>query len=317
MSNNRETDPEELILTLSTPPAIEPVTLTEARTHLRLEDGSGEPAPDVFLAALASPAAPGNVDNGAHRYRATFVTADGETEAGTISAIVTVADKTVNGQVSLTAIPRGGSTVTARKIYRTAAAGSTYLLLTTISNNTATTYTDNIADASLGAGAPATNTTGDTYLASLVTAARQWVEDTTHRSFITQTWKWYLKKFSDEMEVPRSPLQSVTSITYVDSAGATQTLAAGFYTVDTDSKPGRILLTPNESWPVDVDNREKSICITFVAGYGAAASIVPATDLLAIKLQLEILFDRPGQDYLTPLERARDALLAVNRIYTL
>src|SRR5262249_42315303 len=41
--------------------------------------------------------------------------------------------------------------VTQRKIYRTKVGGSSYFLLTTLADNTSTTYTDNIADASLGA----------------------------------------------------------------------------------------------------------------------------------------------------------------------
>jgi hypothetical protein len=63
-----------------------------------------------------------------------------------LSVAVTVADKTVNGKVSLTGIPLGGTAVTSRKLYRTAAGGSTYLLLATIADNTTTIYTDNTAD---------------------------------------------------------------------------------------------------------------------------------------------------------------------------
>lgn len=44
--------------------------------------------------------------------------------------------------------------VTARKIYRTVTSGTTYLLLTTINDNTTTSYEDNTADADLGASAP-------------------------------------------------------------------------------------------------------------------------------------------------------------------
>lgn len=117
-------------------------------------------APDAPAAALANPAAAGNVNNGDHRYLVTFVTTRGETTAGTASAIVTVANNTVNGQVDVTQIPTGDATVTARKLYRTEAAGSTYKLLTTLNDNTTTTYRDNTADASLGAIPPATNGTG-------------------------------------------------------------------------------------------------------------------------------------------------------------
>lgn len=122
-------------------------------------------APEAPDAALASPAAPGNVEDGDHSYKVTFVAGATETEGGAQSDPVTVANKAVNGQVSLTNIPvSSDSGVTARNLYRTAAnadpdVAANYLLLDTIANNTATTYTDNIADGSLGAAAPTTNDT--------------------------------------------------------------------------------------------------------------------------------------------------------------
>src|SRR6185312_4704952 len=102
-------------------PASEPITVDEVKRYCRIDGTNAEPAPGAIAGvALASPAAPGNVDNGAHRYLATFLTAVGETDAGVVSAPVTVADKTVNGQVQLSGIPVGGSAVTGRKIYRAA-----------------------------------------------------------------------------------------------------------------------------------------------------------------------------------------------------
>jgi hypothetical protein len=60
------------------------------------------------------------------------------------------------GQVSLSGIEIGSAGTTARKIYRTASGGAAHMLAATLSNNTATTYTDNQSDASLGASAPST-----------------------------------------------------------------------------------------------------------------------------------------------------------------
>lgn len=279
-------------LSLVTAPALEPITMAEAKAHLHLDSANGEPAPIAPTVALAAAGA-GNVDNGAHRYRVTFVTAAGETEGGAISAAVTVVDKTVNGKVALSAIPVGGSAVTARKLYRTTAGGSSYLLLDTIANNTATTYTDNTADASLGAAAPTTNTTDDPIVGSLVTAARQYCEEWTQRAFITQTFDLKMDEFCTEIFLPRPPASLVTSIIYVDTAGAAQTLAADQYQLDAPAGPhasaGRIVPAYNVTYPSTRD-QVNAVVVRYVAGYGAPAA-VPESIKAAIKLMLGHLYE--------------------------
>ena len=109
--------------------------------------------PGTLTVALAGLGA-GNVDNGAHDYVVCFYTASGRSIQSAIAS-VTVTDKTVNGQVAISNIPistRGD--VIGRKIYRTTQAGSynganRWYLVTTIADNTTTTYTDNIADATI------------------------------------------------------------------------------------------------------------------------------------------------------------------------
>lgn len=264
-----------MALSLVTAPALEPVTLAELRAHLRLDGTTAEPAPGVPTVALVSPAAPGNVDNGAHRYRLTFVTADGETEAGAISAAVTVADKTVNGKVLVSAIPLGGAAVTSRKLYRTVAGGADALFLATLADNTTTTYTDNLADASLGAAAPAVNTTADPLLAGYLTAARLHVEGRDgwlNRALVTQTWDLFLDRFPCAIVLPLPPLQSVTSVTYLDNTGASQTLATNQYRVDTARVPARITPAYGVTWP-NTYGVPNAVTVRFVAGYGAPAAV--------------------------------------------
>lgn len=253
-------------------PAAEPLSIAEVKAHLRLDSSQQEPAPGAITVALAGGGA-GNVDNGVHRYLATFVTAAGETQAGTVSAAVTVTDKTVNGKVALSAIPLGGSLVTSRKLYRTVAAGSTYLLLATLSDNTTTTYTDNIADSSLGAGAPSTNTTDDPILTLLIKSARAAAEQELHRYLITQTLDAYFDSFpAGAIMLP--PLQTVSAITYVDTDGAEQTLDAADYLVNATSQPARIEAAYGVWWP-STRAQANAVKVRFVAGYGAA-SAVPA-----------------------------------------
>lgn len=296
-----------------TPPAEEPVSIAEAMQRCELDAGNLEPAPAAPTAALVSTPTPGNVNTGAHRYVVTFVTSTGETQAGTISAAVTVADSAVNGQVELSDIQIGGALVTARKIYRTAAGGTAYLLLATIANNTATTYTDNIADASLGAGAPTTNTTADPALLRMIQSVRERAETELGRALVTQTVDAYFRSFPTtttpaiacydqaavffDLPQPRRefvlpPLQSVTSITYVDTAGVTQTLDPSKYVVDAVGQPARIEPAYGMSWPVARD-QANSVKIRFVAGYGAAAA-VPASVKDWILLHVRNLFDNPS-----------------------
>lgn len=256
-------------LVVYSPPATEPVSVAEVMQFCRIDSDNQEPAPGAVTVALASGA--GNVDNGAHRYLCTFVTATGETQAGDVSAAVTVVSKAVNGKVSVSGIPIGGSLVTARKLYRTIAGGSQYLLLATIADNTTTTYTDNTADSSLGVEAPSTNTTGDPLLSILIASARQHAETVLKRYLITQTIDLYLDCF-DEFEIKLPPIQSVSAITYVDTNGDTQTLAADQYLVDAVSTPARITPAYGVTWP-SVRYQNNAVKIRFIAGYGAASAV--------------------------------------------
>jgi hypothetical protein len=84
---------------------------------------------------------------------------DTVTDAGLGAAALTVGTAHAE-QVQLSAIPVGAATVTARKLYRTKAGVTPLQLLTTLADNSTTTYLDAVADASLGATAPASDTSG-------------------------------------------------------------------------------------------------------------------------------------------------------------
>lgn len=128
-------------------------------------------------------------------------------------------------------------------------------------------------------------TTEDALLASLLTAAREMVEMQARRSLITQTLDLYLEAWPNVAYIvlPRPPLQTVTSITYTDYAGAAGTMAASNYTVYAGVEPGRIVLTSTGTWPAVSVRPGPSIVVKYVAGYGAAA-VVPVRYKQAIKL---------------------------------
>jgi uncharacterized phiE125 gp8 family phage protein len=132
----------------------------------------------------------------------------------------------------------------------------------------------------------------DAELSLILTMARKQVEADTYRRLITQTVVGYMDAFRwvREIEIRQAPISSVTSITYVDQNGATQTFASSRYAVDITSTPPRIVLDTNEQWELTEENTPNSVAITFVAGYGATAASVPAAAKLAIVEYAKILW---------------------------
>ena len=115
--------------------------------------GSSSPSVEIIPAPTVVVGAAGSVDIGSHKWAVTFVINGVETNLGTISTTLTLATAS---HVQLSNIPVGVAGTTDRKIYRTAANQvGPFQLVTTIADNTTTSFDDNTADSGLGANAPA------------------------------------------------------------------------------------------------------------------------------------------------------------------
>jgi uncharacterized phiE125 gp8 family phage protein len=130
----------------------------------------------------------------------------------------------------------------------------------------------------------------DTYLATIITAARRYCEQYCNRAFITQTWKQYPTVFTDGMKLSINPVQSVSSITYYDVDGASQTLASNQYQVDLSADICRVYEAVNVDFPDVQDEKINPITITYVSGYGDAATDVPMDIRHAIKFMIAHFF---------------------------
>jgi len=131
----------------------------------------------------------------------------------------------------------------------------------------------------------------DVDLSRLIEAARIAVERDTRRSLITQTWRLKLNGWwSGTIQIPMPPLQSVSSITYVDTAGDTQTWASTEYDVYTDDEPGVIALGYNKTFPA-TRGHYRDVTITYVAGYGDAETDVPEYLKRAVIEHLRMNYD--------------------------
>lgn len=119
-----------------------------------------------------------------------------------------------------------------------------------------------------------TGTSEDTYLGTLITAARYVAENELGRALIAQTWEKTLDEFPQAaIELPYPPLVSVTSISYLEAvAGATVALSSSSYVVDTKSEPGWIVPAYGYDWPSTYDTIN-AVTITYSAGWANAAAV--------------------------------------------
>ena len=134
----------------------------------------------------------------------------------------------------------------------------------------------------------------DSYITALIVAARQYAENFTRRTLITQTWDIKLNHFPCDarqlIELPFSPLQSVTSISYVDAQGVTQTWDSSLYMVDSDAVPAQIVPVYGEVYPSTRD-QINAVTIRMVTGYGDAGSDVPQEIIQAMLMHIGHLYE--------------------------
>jgi uncharacterized phiE125 gp8 family phage protein len=159
-----------------------------------------------------------------------------------------------------------------------------------------------------------TDTTYDTEITRLITAASQWIERRYGISLITQTRVQYQDNFYEKYPIFRNflgpyysrypvtllypPVQSVTSLRYYDTSQVLQTL-----TEDTDfTVAGKMApmvgaqdietprIWPISSWPV-FKWIPDTIQIEYVSGFGNDSTFVPETIKTAVLMVLSHFFE--------------------------
>lgn len=151
----------------------------------------------------------------------------------------------------------------------------------------------------------------DAQFAALILSAREWAQGLTRRAFMTQTWEYSLQYFPAEIELPMFPVQSITSVKYVDTAGATQTLSSSAYEADLISDVPRIRAASGYTWP-SIKSVYNAVTVRFVAGYADSHP-----DLLTVRaamlLHVEAHYDREATNF-DNLMKAAESLLGPLRI---
>lgn len=155
----------------------------------------------------------------------------------------------------------------------------------------------------------------DTLIASYSAAARSLVEAMTGTRLYTQTVSFKTDDWSDLLNLPIAPVQSISSIAYTDTAGDVITLAGTVYETRLDLLEPRIVLKYGQTWPTI---REGSlITVTAVVGYGAAGA-QPADLMHGLKLIVGDMYAHretvtEGAAVSTPVAATVDALTCNHR----
>lgn len=156
----------------------------------------------------------------------------------------------------------------------------------------------------------------DTELDSLITdvfipAAREMAEHETGRALCTQTRELVLDTFPDALVLRGNPIQSVTSVRFLDTDGNEVELDPQDYQVDTVSEPGYVIPAYGKTWP-ETYAVANAVRVRYVCGFGdaddvpagikqwivmAAATMVAQAETMSIK-QATALPDRFWQSLL-------------------
>ena len=129
-------------------------------------------------------------------------------------------------------------------------------------------------------------TDSDGEIDAMIATARTLIEEYTGTKLVSQTVAMRCSSFCDLVDLPVAPVISISSIAYLDSDGASQTLSADVYEGVLIGLEPHIRLKINQSWP-SVRPASNAITVTAVVGYAP----VPAPIVHAIKLTLSALYD--------------------------
>lgn len=131
-------------------------------------------------------------------------------------------------------------------------------------------------------------TEDDGLIAGYLMAATQSAEKQTNLLLGEQTWELTIDQWPSSVwgsggviRLPRSPVQSVTSISYVDADGVTQTVLAGDYVLDANVQPAAIYPVFGKTWPA-ARPQANAVAVRFVVGYTQIPEPIRAAILLLV-----------------------------------
>ena len=157
----------------------------------------------------------------------------------------------------------------------------------------------------------------DTILGRLIDVAIAYVDarGALGRAMITQSWAQHFYMPVDRVRIEMLPFQSLTSVQYYDLDGALQTATLSDYEVVGAENEKWLRPKEGKVWP-STDDRPDAIKVTYVAGYGNAATDVPETIRHALLMLVTHWFERrepSSEKALADIPWGVEALLNIER----
>lgn len=134
----------------------------------------------------------------------------------------------------------------------------------------------------------------DTYVTSLIVAARAYIEGTRDICMVNQVWDFYFDGFCDPMQLTKGPVSAITEFEYAPETGAVVPLtissgdilsgSAVVAHIDLKGIAARVVLAGSAIWPTATLKPGRPVRIEATVGYGADGNAVPADLKHAMKL---------------------------------
>lgn len=141
------------------------------------------------------------------------------------------------------------------------------------------------------------------YIESIRASAHDIVSEMSGRTLGTETWDLAVGSVAGDLVLPKSPVQSLTSISYYDAAGVLQLATLSDFYLFKGEDRATVRPKDGRSWPT-LQDREDALIVRFVAGY---ATLPPALRV-AVLFAAEAIYDR------VPFPPAMEVQIAAYRL---
>lgn len=109
---------------------------------------------------------------------------------------------------------------------------------------------------------PASITTDDAVIQSMINAATEWGQKYTGREFTNNVWQALMSCFPTRIMLKRDPVDTIDTITYLVS-GTLTTVSASVYYLVKNTQSSDVVLEEGMSWPTDGDSKENTYIVGF------------------------------------------------------